>query len=453
MFTVFKDKTGVYRWVTRSSNAYKDRDSEIVSLKALTDDVDNSDKTGDYGTLRVWHMPGADIGDCDFRMMEGKTLVESGTFKNERIAKALSESADKFQVSIGFNHPQDEPKNGVFYTIKTFERSLVPAGKAANPFTSLQVISAKERKNAMDHTKKVAEFKSLLSDEGAADEFLSNVKASEKQADGMGIAFKGFDWNNLSAATRLELAIQEVELQALKEADSEVIPDAEMESSANLEVSEPDTTTKAKKKMPKVEVEIEEEDDMEDGGDEMDMEDEEMSMKADMEYMSKAMSPITTELKACVEGMGKELKGFFQDMMKKRDGEAKGKTEKQASDIQTVVEVTDAHTERIALLEQTVKELKDTLAKANEALNATTKELSALTGNQPAINKSALAEMSQKDFLGLPALGSNGRPTQSASNVVATNAPASEEAYKQLNTPFVSSFIQEIITDGQNGRK
>lgn len=449
MFTVFKDKdTGKYRWVTRSSNAYKDRDSEIVSLKALTDDVDNSDKTGDYGTLRVWHMPGADIGDCDFRMMEGKTLVESGTFKNERIAKALSESADKFQVSIGFNHPQDEPKNGVFYTIKTFERSLVPAGKAANPFTSLQVMSAKERKNAMDHTKKVAEFKSLLPDEGAVDEFLTNVKASEKQADGMGIAFKGFDWNKLSSSARLELAIQDVELQALKEAgsNSEVIPDVAIELNTTIEVSEPDTTTKAKKKMPKVEVEIEEEDDMEDDED-MDMEDEEMSMKADSEYMteimSKAFSPMLTE-----------LKGFFQDMMKKRDGEAKGKTEKQANDIQTVVEVTDAHTERIALLEQTVKELKDTLTKANEALNATTKELSALTGNQPAINKSALVEMqSQKDFLGLPALGSNGRPTQSTSNVVATNAPASEEAYKQLNTPFLPSFISEIMSDGQNGHK
>lgn len=435
MFTVYKDKTGSYRWVTRSSNAYKDRDSEIVSLKALTDDVDNSDKTGDYGTLRIWHMPGADIGDCDFRMMEGKTLVESGTFKNERIAKALSESADKFQVSIGFNHPQDEPKNGVFYTIKTFERSLVPAGKAANPFTSLQVLGAKERTKSMDHKKKVTEFKSLLPDEGAADEFLSNVRASEKQADGMGIAFKGFDWNNLSAATRLELAIQEVELQALKEAneDSEIIPDIEDVDSESLD---DDTTTKAvKKKAPKVEVEIEEEDDMMDGED---MEDEEdTAMKADKKYMAEVMSPLTTELKAAMADMGKELKGFFQDMMKKRDSESKAKTEKEASDIQTVVEVTDAHTERIAQLETTVKELKDLLAKANDTLTSTTKELSTLKGEQPTVNKS---------FLGLDGYG-NGRPTANASNVIKTESALSEQAHKQANTPFLATFI-EGLTNG-----
>lgn len=291
-----------------------------------------------------------------------------------------------------------------------------------------------------------------MPDEGAVDEFLTNVKTSEKQADGMGIAFKGFDWNNLSDETRLELAIQAVEFKALKEAGnySEVIPDIEIES---MDSFDEDTTTKAKKKMPKVEVEIEEEDDMEDDED-MDMEDDEISMKADSEYMTKMLSPMATELKAHMDGVKTELKNWFQDMLKKKGDKDEGEIKKAASDLSTVLEVADAHTERITLLEQRVKELGDTLTKANEALNATTKELSALTGNQPPINRGIVE--SQKDFLGQPALylsNGNGRPTQSNTNVVATNAPASEEAYKQLNTPFLQTFIGEIATDGSNGRK
>lgn len=452
MFTVYKDKNDNYRWVTRSSNAYMDRDSEIVSQKALENDVDNSDKTGDYGPLRVWHImydqatnKGLDVGDCDFRMMEGKTLVESGTFRNNRIAKALSDVADKFQVSIGFNHPQDEPKDGVFYHIKTFERSLVPAGKAANPFTSLQVLSAKERTKAMDREKKVAEFKSKLSDEGAVDEFLENIKTSEKELDSMGMTFKGFSWDKLSATARLELAIQEVEyLNTLKEADNtdETIPATETTISLNdttLSITEPeDTSTKAvNKKMPKkVEVEIEEED--EDGDEEME-EDEETSMKADMEYMAKAMSPITTELKACMDKMGVELKGYIQEAMKKGNG----RSEKEASDLQTALEVTDAHTQRITELEKTVKELQNTLEKANEALTATTKELNALTGSQPSVNQKVLE--AQKSFLGMDSavLNGNGRPTQSTTNITGTGV--SEKEALDAAKPPLQGFIQDFV--------
>lgn len=452
MFTVFKDKTtGKHRWVTCSSNAYKDRDSEIVSQKALENDVENSDKDGNYGPLRIWHImydqatnKGLDIGDCDFRMMYGKTLVESGTFKNERIAHALHESADNFQVSIGFNHPRDEPKDGVFYTIKTFERSLVPKEKVSNPFTNFNVFSAKERKNAMNtkelQEKKIAEFKSLLPDEGAVDEFLSNVQASEKQADGMGIAFKGFDWNKLSPTARLELAIQEAEYFTTKEAESETIPTAEVELEVTLSIPESeDTTTKGAKKAPKVKVEIEEEEDM-------DEEDEETSMKADEEYMSKVMSPMVTELKACMDGMKTELKGWFQDMMKKKGDEDKKKTEKEASDLTTVLEVSDSHTSRIAQLEATVKELNESLAKTGEALEQTTKELIKLTGEQPPVNQRELA--ANKSFLGLGSDYSNGRPTQNGANVIKTETALSEEQYKAANTPHLVSFIDNL-TNGK----
>jgi hypothetical protein len=55
---VFKDATGAYRWVAQSSTAFQDRDREIVSTKALSDDCAYADAHGSYGPLRWWHTPG-----------------------------------------------------------------------------------------------------------------------------------------------------------------------------------------------------------------------------------------------------------------------------------------------------------------------------------------------------------------------------------------------------------
>lgn len=137
---VFKDKADNWRWVTVSSNPYKDRDGEFVSMKSLQADVDRADKDGDYGTLRWWHVPGMDIGKADFNMLYGKMLVESGTFYSPEIAQRVKSRAKELEVSLGFLHPPNEPdRDGVYYTIRRFERSLVPKGRVSNLFTNFIV--------------------------------------------------------------------------------------------------------------------------------------------------------------------------------------------------------------------------------------------------------------------------------------------------------------------------
>lgn len=137
---IYKQADGRYRWVTLSSNPFLDRDKEFVSLKSLENDVERADKEGDYGVLRWWHVPGADIGDCDFNMMHGKILVESGTFRDAAVGRCVKERANDLQVSLGFYHPINEPdENGVFHTIKRFERSLLPRGAASNLLTAVAV--------------------------------------------------------------------------------------------------------------------------------------------------------------------------------------------------------------------------------------------------------------------------------------------------------------------------
>lgn len=197
---VFKGKDDEYRWIMFSSNAYRDRDGEIVSLKALQDDVERADRDGDYGPLRWWHVglpavgqkssgPGLDIGDCDFNAMNGKILIESGTFRDKMIGEIVAEKATDLQGSILFFHPIDEPdKEGVFHNIHRAERSLLPRGKASNSLVSL-LVNKKELEMDIKITKeKLTTFVDLVG-EGKVKEALGLADLTEKEAEEL-----GFDW-------------------------------------------------------------------------------------------------------------------------------------------------------------------------------------------------------------------------------------------------------------------
>ena len=186
-FRVFKDHTGAYRWIAQSSTAYQDRDREIVSTKALADDCDYADKTGSYGPLRWWHSPGLDLGDCDFNAMHGRVLIESGTFRSEAIAMKVARSAAGLEISLGFLHPPSEPDaHGVFHHIRRFERSLVPRGKASNPFTAFAV----KEPIPMDETKKNYLRTELKFSDAEIADIESRAAATEKAADDQGTAYK-----------------------------------------------------------------------------------------------------------------------------------------------------------------------------------------------------------------------------------------------------------------------
>jgi hypothetical protein len=198
-FAVFKDATGAHRWIARTTTAFEDRDQEVISTKALADDATRADGDGKYGPLRWWHLgrpkpldldqpwgPGVDLGWCDFNAVSGKTLIESGTFKSESIARAVAAKADELELSPGFFHAAGEPDaSGVFHHIRRFERSLVPswAGRASNPYTGLVV------EKAMD-AKKIEALKALGLDETTLKTVLADVQQAEKEAETQGVRYK-----------------------------------------------------------------------------------------------------------------------------------------------------------------------------------------------------------------------------------------------------------------------
>lgn len=255
--TVFKEKdTDRYRWVMLSSNAYRDRDGQIVSEKALRADVDRAAVDGDYGPLRWWHVPGLDIGTCDFNMMHGKVLVESGTFHNAETAKAMMAAADSLSGSIAFRHPLTEPDGeGVFHTIRIRERSLLPKGKESNPFVSLVKISGEDPMTTIKE--KVQKFMNLIGDKDGqkTQAILAAAEDTEQMAKELGAAFKEAGFENITEDTAQVLA----------------------------EMIAADTQKAAKKPPVKVEVEVEDEDAEE-------MEDEESDEESGEEMVEKLMT-------------------------------------------------------------------------------------------------------------------------------------------------------------------
>lgn len=138
--TVYKDDGGGWRWIGVSSTAFRDREGEIVSTAALEQDVARSYQAiadglaPDHGPLRFWHVPGLDIGRCDFRMVHGHSLIEGGPLLSEKEA-ALIQPGD--QMSLAFAYAPQALHGGVFSAIVSFERSITPAGRAANPYTAI----------------------------------------------------------------------------------------------------------------------------------------------------------------------------------------------------------------------------------------------------------------------------------------------------------------------------
>lgn len=143
---VYKDASGRDRWAAITTSAYEDRDREIITREGLRHLVTYGDQTGERGTLRFWHVPGFDLGDCDFQAVsdDGLFLIESGAFRSPTAAAAGARLAAKgWQMSPGFLHPASEPypavisgrRVGLYDHPMAFERSLCPPGRASNLYT------------------------------------------------------------------------------------------------------------------------------------------------------------------------------------------------------------------------------------------------------------------------------------------------------------------------------
>lgn len=139
-FSVKELADGSWRWVAFTASSFIDRDGEIVSQKALEEDVARSKIDGDYGPLLWWHVDEYVLGQCDYSEMCGSILVESGTFSTPQIAKAISRIANDLGMSQSFKGIRDLKLPIMFIKARKKERSMLPEVKASNELTETGVL-------------------------------------------------------------------------------------------------------------------------------------------------------------------------------------------------------------------------------------------------------------------------------------------------------------------------
>jgi len=243
VFSVFKDAKGDDRWLSITTTAYEDKDREIISCKAIAKTVAIGDVTEQRGPLRYWHVPGLDIGDCDFQAQGGpggRFLIESGTFRSKACAAMGRTMAAKgYQMSPGFLHSYKQPIRGVFDDIAIVERSPVPAGRASNLFT--RYLTKEDR---MLTAEKETELKSLLADQpDLLQELLTRVETTDKAAQDAKIAYKDApEWAQalINRIDALEATTKAMAPASMEEAADTEMADAETEQMDDGGVGEPD---------------------------------------------------------------------------------------------------------------------------------------------------------------------------------------------------------------------
>lgn len=146
---IYKNADGLRTMVIVTTNAYKDRDGDIITTDALKEWVARQWVADDQyvsSPLLFWHLTDEPIGDVVYSEVSGRFLIELAKEANTPFAKAVwdhieSTPEEEWGASHGFVHHETTPRGEgrVFRTIDKFETSVLPVRYAANPYTFSEV--------------------------------------------------------------------------------------------------------------------------------------------------------------------------------------------------------------------------------------------------------------------------------------------------------------------------
>jgi len=252
LFTTYKDWEGNDRWIAITTTAYEDKDREIISRNAIKEAVALGDKTKERGPLLFWHVPGLVMGECDFQAQGGpgdRFLIEGGTFKNKAMASLGQKLSDAgYQMSPGFIHTDDQPRNGVYDHILIYERSAVPANRAANYFTRYSAAKEDSKVQGLP-PEKIAEYREKAAGNAEAlamlDAVLATVQKEDDTAQARNVVFKEApEWAQalITRVDDLGATVKEMRTAAgiNWEGAQKAFPPAAVEGSPEEEAAEPE---------------------------------------------------------------------------------------------------------------------------------------------------------------------------------------------------------------------
>ena len=229
-FKVSKDAEGNWRWLSLTTNKYKDREGEIFSDEAHKEYVEYATAFKHYPELWIWHTPGSKVGTADFTDYVDGFVLHSGTFDKgkETVAASLAAATD-LAVSHGYKYRATDKEDGVYDWYRTFEVSALPAARAANAWTD--ILSQKEVVMSFSEDKKAFLTKHLGED--AVKDIESKIAELSKQLEDAGVAFKDLVEGTPVSEAKAEEPVAEVEEET--EADDNVSVPAGDNVSAQLQ--------------------------------------------------------------------------------------------------------------------------------------------------------------------------------------------------------------------------
>lgn len=192
-FKAFSQPDGRVRWVLVSSGGFEDKDGEVVSTDFLASCVKEADQTGERGPLLIFHVPGSNIGTVDFQAVVAQPgfLLESGLFDDteagRRAGAYYQEHAKETGASIKFLFANRTPEGVFLPPGRIIERSLLPRGRAAFPWSALDI--AEVEKMAQLSQEKQQALEEILGKDLAV-KIVDQLETSAEMLKEAGVRFK-----------------------------------------------------------------------------------------------------------------------------------------------------------------------------------------------------------------------------------------------------------------------
>jgi hypothetical protein len=146
---IYKGADGLRTMVIVTTNAYKDRDDDIITTDALKEWVERQWIADDQYTpspLLFWHLDDEPIGEVVYSEVSGRFLIELAKEATTPFAATVwdyieTTPDEDWGASHGFAHYERTPRGEgrVFRAIDKFETSVLPVRYAANPYTFSEV--------------------------------------------------------------------------------------------------------------------------------------------------------------------------------------------------------------------------------------------------------------------------------------------------------------------------
>lgn len=178
------------KWFAWWSNNLEDHEGEFFSAKAIDEYVMRVDAgVVPMPELWLWHTPGTRHGVAEWVGRIGHFAVAAGSFDETPAGQAAkahyARNSGDYGMSHGFYYETDQKSDNTYHQFNTFEISVLPREKAANPYTAFEEVFDMEMSD-----EKRSWLVGVLGSEELTDTLINATEAKSKAMDDLALAYK-----------------------------------------------------------------------------------------------------------------------------------------------------------------------------------------------------------------------------------------------------------------------